>query len=325
MKATVIAARLAVLVTVSACETSEPLPPVVPTFHDVASTANGIRTGYRAADDTASWQFFTHDDELDASWCADLAVAPDGLMRHLAFLHRTSENDWLLSVRTGLGPANWSTTFSGVQVPPLENVSCQPVRIAHLTDGRYAIVWTADAALHHALYDSNASPPADLVLGEPVSVPSLSDVSVDRMALTWWNDAVQLVWSAQQGSRVQTMRGELTDDGIVFGPSSTFTTVSHDAMSDAIVHEGAMHVAVKQDDQITLLATTTGGTGWEEVASCPATAEIRGRMIFADPGGVIRVAEGGPAGSHLRDFTSCETTPFPIPIVSGRLQYHPGA
>jgi hypothetical protein len=325
MKASAIVAKLAVLVTVSACETSVSLPPVVPTFHDVASTANGIRTGYRPADDGASWQFFTHDDELDESWCADLAVAPDGRMRHLAFLHRTSQNDWLLSVRTGLGPDNWSTTFSGVEVPPLENVSCQPVRIAHLTDDRYAIIWTADAELHHALYDSSASPPADLVLGEPVSVPSLEGVSADRTALTWWNDEVQLVWSAAQGTRIQTMRGELTDEGITFGPSSTFTNVSHDAMSDVIVHAGAMHVAVKQDDRITLLGTTTGGTGWEEVASCPATVEMRGKLIFTDPGGVMWVAEGGSAGSHLRNLVSCETRAFPLPIVSGRLQYHPGA
>lgn len=324
-----LAASAAVLA-MQACTTTPSLPAPVPTFHDVVTTADGVRTGYRPDQEGVSWQFHFHDDELDDAWCADLAIAPDGMMRSLAFLHRAPGGNWLLSVRTGLGPSTWSSTFSTIGVPPVYNfdnvpaVGCHPVRIAHLKDSLYGIVWVTNGELHNAVYNASASPPADLILGPVFPFVSLEGISARRVSPIWWNDAVRLIWSPASAGRIQTVTGTLSPDGITFGPGATFTTVPHDELSNAVVHDGAMYIAARQDDHVRLFRTTTGGTGWEEAAACETTWRIRGKLLFADDVGDVWVAETSSAfDNRLRNFSDCSTRAFPLPIVAGSLYYRP--
>lgn len=305
----------------------EPRPP---SFYEVASTAGGVRTGQLADQEGASWTFFTHDDELEDEWCADLAVAPDGVMRHLALLHPTADGSWRLSVRTGLGSTTWSSTLSGIEVPqPLDvegmpAVSCHPVRIAHLTESLFGIVWISDGELHNAVYDSDASVAADLAVGPVLSPSGLEGSTAGGVSLTLWNDEVRLVWSRPDDARIQMVSGALAADGIDFGPYASFTTVAHEQSSDVVGHDGALYIAARGDDGIGLYRTTIGGTGWEEVASCETEANIRGRLLFVDATGDFWVAEEvSEFDNRLRSFTDCGTRPLPLAVVSGRLLYHP--
>ena len=78
-----------------------------PTFIEVVSTANGLRTSYAPDRANASFAFFTHSDVFDNNACGDLAVAPDGIMRALAVIRPdTAPRSRALVIRTGLGPAN---------------------------------------------------------------------------------------------------------------------------------------------------------------------------------------------------------------------------
>jgi hypothetical protein len=199
------------------------------------------------------------------------------------------------------------------------------VRAAHLHGDVYGVIWTADGELHHALFDSSQPPSDDLVLGEPLEFPSLESVTADRTSLTWWKGDAYAVWSDGPGERIETLRGVQGASGLGFGPNATFTPYPHDALSSVITHDGALFVAAKVGDEIRLLRTDTGGTGWGEVSSCDSMGDIRGGLLFADADGVVWVAESISYSSWLRSFADCETTDFPLPLTTGRLRYHPGS
>ncbi len=303
------------------CETVSPVPP---SYNDVVKTAFGIRTGQRLVQANANWQFHTHED-LDDNLCADLAVSPEGVLRYLAFLQEApfGSGNWLLSIRTGLGTGIWSSTFSEIVVPEIgQGSAC--VRIKHLKDRLYVIVWVVGGELHSALFDSNKSPGEDLVLNEAVS--GFDGINVGRMSLVYFNNEVRLVWSPVGRNRIMTKRGTLTESGINFPQGSEFTPIAqHGSVSDVIADGGALFVATTDGESIRLYSTSTGGTQWAEQASCPTTWKIEGKLLYTDADGRRRVAESINAfDNRLRNFTDCTTTAFPLPIVSGVLTYFPG-
>ena len=306
----------------ASCGNSTSLPDPQAAFHEVTRTANGMRTGYRIDQEGERWRFFTHDDQLEENWCGDLALSADGRMRYLAFMHRTPAGPWMLSVRTGLGPSTWSTEFSGVEVSAGDG-QCHGVRIQRVGDEKYVVVWRDEGTLHHALFDPAQSPPGDLTVGEPWTIP---DPGPGQHTMVWWNNRVKYIWSAHDGNRIQTLTGDLEPTGVDFEQASTFTTLETDEISDAITHDGALYLAAREGDNIILLRTTTGGTGWEQLHSCESpTAHITGRFLYADQAGTMWVAERTASRDFLRNLETCETTRFEVPIGIGRVFYHPGA
>jgi hypothetical protein len=309
---------------------------VAPWYNDVAvyhteaigapqRDAVHIRTGQRIDQADADWQFYVHDDLdlIHARTCADLALSPASKLRYLAFLHKTSSDDYHLTIRTGLGAQNWSTTFSGVAVPQNEDglpfAGC-PLHMRHLRDELYGIVWVLGDELHSALFNPNKPPGQDLVLNDVVS--GFEGTNASRMSLLYYNDEVRLVWSPQDRNRIMTKRGTVSEDGIDFEQASTFTTIAHDTISKAIAPQGVMFVATTDDGTVRLYSTSTGGTNWAEQASCPGQFND-GSMLYADGGGHKRVLTEGTY-TALRDFTDCTSTQFPLPVVYGTLSYFPG-
>ena len=284
-----------------------------------------IRTGQRLDQSNAGWQFYDHDD-LDlirAKTCADLALSPASKLRYLAFLHKTSSDDYHLTIRTGLGTQNWSTTFSGVEVP--QNQDGEPFRgcplhMAHLRDELYGIVWVLGDELHSALFNPEKPPGQDLMLNDVVS--GFVGTNASRMTLLYYNDEVQLVWSPQNRNRIMTKRGTLSENGIDFEQGSAFTSISHGTISKAIAHQGAMFVATSDSGTAHLYSTSTGGTNWAEQTSCPGSFGD-GSMLYADADGHIRVLTGASVFA-LRNFTDCTSTQFTLPLTHGIVSYFPG-
>jgi hypothetical protein len=185
--------------------------PVPPTFNEVVdNNPIGIRTGRRADETGAAWQFHNHSDELDSTWCADLAVAPDGKLRYLALLHQAPGGNWLLSVRAGLGAQTWSTTFSGIGVPDIVGDgdgpvrACQRVRIAYLKDKLYAIVWIDNGVLHNALFDAESRPRPISRSASPN--PSLTSPGSTRVAPRWPGSTSRSTSSGRPPGRTRSRR-----------------------------------------------------------------------------------------------------------------------
>ncbi len=334
-----IVALLAVLPALQACETGISVPPVPATFNEVLNNnVNGIRTARRVIADGPNWQSYNHSDELDDNWCADLAVAPDGKLRYLAFIHEAPGGNWLLSIRTGLGSQTWSTTFSGVAVPEIVDSegfavsSCVRVRFRHLKDDLYGIVWINNGLLSNAVFDASKSPPADLVLGDVAAFPAFDEplpggghVSARQLSLVWFNDRVNLVWSKADRTQIKTKTATLGASGIAFGPGASFTRIEHNELSDVIVHDGALYVAAKIGGTMRLFSTSTGGTNWQEVASCAApSSNLTGRLLYADPAGDKRVAQSASGIFWQLNFADCSTSAFPLMLTHGDVTYHPG-
>ena len=287
-----------------------------------------IRTGQKTAtaDLDADWAYHYHDD-LDlvvATTCGAIGVSRKGRWRYLAYLHRESIGNYLLTVRTGFAAQSWSDTlFATVPVPHNQDSSlffrgC-PLHMTRLDDEMYGIVWVLEGELHSALYNPRKPPDEDLVLNQVVS--GFEGVNGRRMSLTYHDGDVHLVWSPEDRNRIMTKRGTLSETGIDFEQVSTFTPIPHTRLSNAIAHDGALFVAASHEDgMMRLYSTSTGGTNWAEQASCQGDFGD-GSLLYVDRVGDIRVHAGG-TGAAMWRFTDCTFKPSPSP--SGRITYHPG-
>lgn len=319
-----IVASCSLLLLVQACEDGGFTVP--PSYHDVVVTANGLRTGYRTAGDP-QWHFHSHDDvpELD---CYDLAIAPNGALRYLSYVHRAESGDWRVSVRTGLGATEWASTFSSITVPAAlpQPYDCARSRIEHLTGTLYGIFWLAEGEMHSALFDSSKAPGADLVVGEPFAHASFEEnedferLSARSLSAVYFNDEVRVVWSPLERNRINMVSGALGPGGIDFDTASTFTAHEHEDMSDALAHDGALHVATADGERVRLWSRA-GTVQWVETASCESDDRLPNRLLYADGNGGVQVLLGRGA---LLDFSDCSGTPFPLPVSSGVVSYFPG-
>jgi hypothetical protein len=313
-----------------ACEPNEGLPDRVPTFLDVVSTADGLRTGYRPDNDTSDWRFFRHDDLFDDNACGDMAIAPDGIMRNLALLRRAEDGSWSLRIRTGLGPANWSSDLATIAVPNIvgqNNIpasACQRLRIKHLRDQSFGIVWIANGVLNNAVFTAGEPIDSAVALGPASPMTGAGNISASSGPLVGFNDNAVFVFPNAERTRIHTTTGTVSQGGINFIAGAT-TDFAHEALSDVVVRDSAMFLAALQGDTLRLLRAT-GAADWQVISSCPTTANgIRGRLLFADPAGDFWVAESiGTGVSRLKNFNGCAARNLVLPILTGNLSYHPG-
>ena len=328
----VVHAVLLLVFTLTACDPNDGIPGRPPTFLLVVPTGDGLVTGYRPDDATSEWRLFTHSDVLEQSQCGDMAVAPDGIMRHLAVLRRGADNTWALGLRTGLGPANWSSELSTIPIPTIQGSApnvpasiCQQLRIAHLRDNLFGIVWIADGTLHNAVFTAGEESPGDIAVGPvfgPIGGTSTTSVNASLVQL---NDNPVLVFSNPDRTRIHTLTGTLTPQGITFAAGAT-TEIAHEALSDVVVQDGAMFVATIQGDSIRLLRKA-GAENWRLVAKCSSSATgIRGGLLYADGAGAFHATEIiGTGVTQLRTFIGCGRRNFVLPVTVDRLKFHPGA
>jgi hypothetical protein len=311
------------------------LPPLPPTFLEVARTANGIRTSFRPDTENAVWTHFMHDDVFDEDACGDMSVAPDGIMRSLAVIRPdTAPRQRVLVIRTGLGPSNWSTTFTTALTPDSgatvgNTPQCTPLRMARMRDGLHAIIWTNPNtdSLFNAVYNSNN--PQTLAFGTTIRRPiAMGNVSPRLMSLAFFNNEVLLTWTDEAGQRINTLRGTISASGITFNTGVSSTTVAHEESSDVVVDGDTMFIALRTATGVALHRRRASNLPYTVQTTCTGSNPFRGRLLFRDAENVWWIAESAmPQNStnlRLRSFSDCSTRDMVHPLGIGQLYHHPG-
>jgi hypothetical protein len=320
----------------TACDPDEnPIPGAPPTFTEVVATANGIRTGFMPDTPNANWTYFTHGDVFADGACGDMAVAADGIMRSLAVIRPDTGRTRALVIRTGLGPANWSTTFTTAVIPDTAGSNfgnvpqCTPLRMTRMRDGLHAIVWTNQTSdsLFNAVYNSDN--PQTLNFGPAVARPAvLRGVSARNISLAFFQDQVRLLWTDTANQRINMLSGTLSANGITFSPTVQSTSAANEEISEPVVVNDTLFVAVRTTSGVELRRKTAANLPLAVHATCTNTGPFRGRLLFRDSSNVFWVSESAmPQNStnvRLRSFSDCSTRDIEAPIVFGQLQYHPG-
>ena len=314
-----IAALISALPVLQACETS------TGNYYFVGTGGFGLQTGLRSEADDSTWYFHHHED-LPEIACADLAAGPDGKLQYLAFLHEGFPGNWLLTIRRGLGAEIWSTSYSGIAVPEIDQSSaCVSPRITHLRDGLFAIAWVVEGSLHTALFDSTKTPPEDLVLTDTLPPSAFGATTARGISIVYLDNRPWLVFSARSPSRILVKLGTLDENVLRFNAASFFFSHRHNSSSDALVHDDAIYVATTDDDTVYLHKRPRTSTAFEEVATCPGGDRIYNRLLYVDANGDMRVLRHNNSDltSYLQNFTDCSTEVLTVATFEGHITYFP--
>jgi len=258
---------------------------------------------------------FEHED-LSTGDCHDLAASPNGVQRFLTYIE-TEDGQSQLNVRTGLGNNVWSTSDIELDIPDVTFSDC--THISHLRDNLYGIVWTVDGALHSALFAPDNPEGQELLAGETVEGFSISG-SITGISLSFYDDSVMLVWVREDGSRINMMRGQVSDSELSFAGIATFTQVSIASHSNAVAGPDGLYMATADDSDVNLLHTNGSGTDWSVVSSCESNRQIHSTLLYVDQDGDWRtlLSAFSLTNERMLNFSNCSTELFQIPVGRGR-------
>lgn len=300
------------------------------TYHEVVVTVDGLRTAFRPVDlpsdpPTNPWTYFHHTDKPELN-CYDLAVDPNGVNRFVSFVGEEDDDTWRLRIYTGLGASIWSENPDILDIPdPDIFSSCVPSRIEHLTGDLFGIIWADNDGINSALLDTSKNPPFNLTLGDTFEHDDFEfDENSDRLSvrnasMALFKDELRIVWAPREKDQIQMVRGQISDDGIQLNSSSSFFNHSYDAISDVLATETEFFVATSDAEGITLWERSTS-PNWQVYEQCENNTLSPGKLLYRNPeGDFLTLTTAG-----LINMTSCQTSSFVLPVISGVISYHPG-
>ncbi|MEO0574966.1 MAG: hypothetical protein AAF004_05840 [Pseudomonadota bacterium] len=308
----------------SACRTTSQ-DTVSASYNDIVRIASGVATRTIPAPiaDGARWSAYQHNN-VPATSCHDMAVAPDGVNRFMVYIDSLIDDETRLYLRVGLGNNVWSSQAVSIVIPDFTDVSCGAPRITYIGDGRYVIIWINDGDLHTALYDNNQNPGYQFTLGEIVA-GQFQDIGINSVTVGVKDAEPHVLWASADRSRMVTKRGRINGDVISFDQSSRFISLQTEFNSDAVMYNDELIVAVSTGSEIHLLTTGNATQTLQILQSCDSNLRLISGLLYTDPNGVqkvsVRNADIFNAPLRLLSFGSCSLENFPVPIQSGRIEY----
>lgn len=300
------------------------------TYHEVVVTAAGLRTAFRLVNLPSDapnnpWTYHNHTDKPELN-CYDLAIDPNGVNRFVSFVGKDDDDNWSVQIYTGLGASIWSEDPDILNIPdPDTYASCARSRIEHLTGDLFGIIWAGNGGINSALLDTSKNPPFNLTLGNTFehddfdSDENWGRLTVRNASMALFNDELRIVWAPHDKDQIQMVRGQITNGSIQLESSSSFFNHSYNVISDVLATENEFFVATSDDEGVTLWERSTS-LNWEIYEQCENHALNDGKLLYRNPEGhFLTLTSAG-----LLNLTTCQTSSFVLPIVSGVISYHPG-